>query len=427
MATYYYNAATGQYTDQYGGPLPPGTKPGSTDSVVPLGNTYANPLLPNSGSIGTDTVQNSNLNQSIGSADIPGPLTLGQQAELYNSQDVPGMAAAANAIINQTGALSSQTAPQLGTSPLAGLTTLGNVAQSGVNTVNPTTINTAQSNALTAGQIANINQLNATATGKGPSVAAIQAQQTGQQNIQNQMALLGSQRGSSNPSLGLRSAGNFAANANQQAVQAATLGRAQEELNAQNQLQTALGTTQNQVQQGAQSQAALNQTGNISNQTAANTIAANNTAAQNAAALQAATQAQQTNLTNQGVLQASSIANLGQQANTQQLNTAEYNTGTGNTINQANNQLTANENYAALTSGANLTSQGLADKIAINNTNNNLGLIGAGVGGVAATGGIVAAAASDRRLKTNIKSGNKSMKDFLSKIQPARQFRLMGE
>lgn len=345
-------------------------------------------------------------NSAIG--DITAPITQGQQAALFV---MPGQAAINNNIANLQNTYANQTAPQLFSSPLAGLTSLGGVANAG-----STNINTGTSNAITAGQIANINALNATAQGQGPSVAAIQAQQTGQQNVANEMAMLGSQRGSSNPALGLRSAQNAIATANQQAVQAATLGRAQEELNAQNQLQQALGTTQGQVQQGAQSQATLGQATNIANQAAAN----------NATLTQGA-MAQQTSLANQTAQQQTNIANLGQQGATQQLNTSEANAALAAQMSQANNIAALNSNYAGLVTNENTQQAGLANKLAVNTQNNNLGLMGSGIGGVAALGG-VAASASDRNLKTNIKPGIKSMKDFLSTISNNNsilQFNLM--
>ena len=314
-------------------------------------------------------------------------------------------------------------APVNNVSPLAGLTTLGKVANAPVTNAGNTNINTAVSNNLTSGQMQQINALNAQAQGQGPSLAAIQAQQTGQQNVANQMAMVGSQRGSANSALGMRAAGNATTAANQQAVQAAVQGRAAEELSAQQQLTGALGGAQGQVMGGAQAQAQLGQNINIANQNSANSIYASNAAQQNAAMSQQGSLAQQIALANQGVLQQTGLANLGQAGTTQTLNANEYNAMLQAQMTQASNQQTANENYATSTSNNALQALANHDKTQQIATANMMGLAGAGIAGGAALG--AAGIASDINLKTSVKSGTRSIKDFLSAISSHTAFDLM--
>ena len=447
-----------------------------TAGSVPSPITVYNNAPSSQGSTNNIQQPNSAIGAGVGNP-VNGPITYEQQAALF----APVNAGAISTNIgNGYNNYASQSAPQLSTSPLAGLTTLGNVnragvlgagtqtmglAQAGLNTAGltnagNTTINTAQSNALTAAQMQQINALNATAQGQGPNLAAQQAAMTGQQNVANQMALLGSQRGSSNPTLGLRAAQIQAAQANQQAVQAAVQGTTVQELNAQNALTGAMGTAQGQVQQGAQAQASLAQqtalqnaaagntqqlqnaaaanqvglanmgaanqqmqqnaafgnTANLANASQANQIASQNAAAQNAAMQQQATLNQQANLANQGVQQQTALANLGQLGTTQALNTNEYNAMLQAQMAQASNQSTMDANYANMVTQENTSLAGINNNVAMNSANNQMGMIGAGLQGIGGILGTAVAAGSDINLKTSIRPGARPIKDFLSKI-----------
>lgn len=325
------------------------------------------------------------------------PITQGQQAALFMA---PGSSSINNNINTGYGLQQSANfanAPQMTSSPLAGLTTLGAVANA-----NAPGIDTSTSTALQAGQIGQINALNQQAAGNGPSVAALQAQAQGEQNVSNAMAMMGSQRGSANSALGLRSADNSIASADQNAMYAGVLGRTQEELNAQQQLTGALGTAQGQTMQGAQAQAGLQSTANLQN-----------AGALNQAMLTQGTMGQQTSLANAAQAEQTGLSNLTQQGTTQALNANEYNAMLQAQMTQSNNQLTAQQNYANLVTDENTQLQGIAAKVGISNAANMMGLAGAGIAGGA---GIAAGAltASDRRLKTNIKSADRSMKAFLS-------------
>lgn len=365
-------------------------------------------------------------------------------------------------------------AAQLYSSPLAALTVLGQAGQAsttgaglynagfagaGLYNSGNVGIDTSQSNPILAAQLQQINQLNNISNGVGPSVAQQQAQLQGQQNVANQMAVLGSQRGSSNASLGQRQGQLAASNANQQAIQAGVLGRTQEELQAQNTLNQALLGTQGQVMQGAQAQAGLLQQTALANTGASNAQQQFNAGQANAMALQnanfgnsqeqfnagAANQQsqfntqqlnamltqqgamnQQINLANQAAEQQTSLANLqsSQQTNlanlqaaqqTQGLNANEYNAYVQSLMALGNTNLQASENYAQLVAQQNEAFAALKSNKEINQMNNQMGLVGAGIaGGAALMGG--ALSASDVNLKTNIKSGTRDMKDFLSEM-----------
>lgn len=331
-------------------------------------------------------------------------------------------------IYGQIGGLANlQNAPDYANAPLAGLTALGATTNAGATnigntaTAGNTNINTGTTNALTSGQVAQINALNQQAQGQGPSVAAVQAKQTADANVANQMAMLASQRGSGNTALGLRSAGNAAAVAQQQGVQAATLGRAQEALTAQGQLTGALGTANSQAAQTAQAQAALSNQNVLANAAGINqanqaqgslnqNLNLQNAAAANQAMLQQGSMDQQTTLANQSA-----------QAQAQALNTQEQNNAVQAGMTQSNNDVQAAENYENLITNQSTALQGINAGVQINQGNNQMGMVGAGIGGVGALGaaGIAAygAQTSDRNLKKNIKSGNKSIKSFLSIIE----------
>lgn len=497
-----------------------------------LAGLYQNPDTGTSATAGVDANGNPIVIPGTGLfgeiSNLQTPLTASQAQSPLAGLTTLGSVANAG-----TTAAGLSTAGQVGVGPVAqtgvtntGVTNaggvgLGNAAQQGVVNAGNTTINTGQSNALLGGQVANINQLGQEAAGNGPSPAALQAQQTTQQNIANQMAAMSSQRGASNSALGLRSAMNATAAANQTGVQAAVQAKAAEQLAAQNQLTSALSGTQGQVMQGAQAQGTLDQNialanaasgnaaaaGNTSaqnailnaqgqlsqgtnlanaaantaaqgqNATAANTIGTANTAAQNAAQSQTAQQAQATtlanaqagntlNLANSGAINAAELQNAqaqnaltsqqgtmaqglsqsnaaldatqtlaNQQAQqlTQANNINEQNTALQAGMTLSSNNQTAAENYAnaLLQQNENAHAEQLNanTNIAINGTNNTMGLIGAGIGAVGALGA-AAAKASDRNLKTNIKSGNRSIKNFLNQISISTtksNFKLMGE
>lgn len=351
------------------------------------------------------------------------------------------------AVIGNT-PINNQAKANQAVSPLAGLTTLPKAAlagtaqagltQAGLNTAGPTTINTAQSNPLLQGQITDINRLNQIAEGQGPSLAGIQARQVADQNIASQAAMMGSQRGASNSGLGMRQAMQAKALSDQQAVQQSVQGRVAEEMAARQQLTAALGGTQGQVMQGNQAQAQLGQQTSLANQQAGNQVGLANAAASNQIGLAnaAATNAQNaTNAgaANQNILQQGSmnqqtamtnvqnqaqiaLANLQAKQQSQGLDAQEYNDMVQAQMALSSNVLTSNENYVNAMINQNLVQAGLNQGQAINSANNNMGLMGAGIGAAAALGAGALGAMSDKNLKFNITSGKRSIKQFLSQV-----------
>lgn len=376
-------------TSVNGNPAPNSTVANYNNTYDPNGPVTWNPA--GQGQFSQQPVQSSPLGNIAAE-----PQDIAQQAQSFiNPYTNLEQAQINNIPVNQQAA--QAVAPQLSSSPLAGLTTFGQ----------PVNISTAQSNPILAAQLQNINAINAQAQGRGPSLAEVQAKQQAQQNIANQMALIGSQRGSSNSALGLRQAQEAAATANQQAVQAGVQGRTAEELAAQQQLTGALSGTQGQVMQGAQAQAGLNQQTMLQQGSMNQQVQLQNQQVQ-----------QQTQLQNQQAQLQSTLANLTAKMQTQGLNTQEYNDYIQAQAALANTNTTLAENYANLSSSEGLAASAIANKVAMNNANNQMGLTGAEIAGASAGGAalIGALTPSDRNLKFNISSANRPIKDFLSKI-----------
>lgn len=83
-----------------------------------------------------------------------------------------------------------------------------------------------------AGQQGLAAQYQQMAAGQGPSLAALQAQQSGQQNLANTESMLGSARGAGSPAAAQQAARNAQSSIGQQTAQNAVLGRTNEELGA---------------------------------------------------------------------------------------------------------------------------------------------------------------------------------------------------
>lgn len=218
-----------------------------------------------------------------------------------------------------------------GKAPQAGYQQLGSAATyGGANIGQTATYGGAQLNGQQYGQVLGqqqglANQLQQQAQGLGPSVAQVQAQQSANQNLQSQMAMLGSQRGSSNPALAQQQALNAGANAQQQAAGQAVLGRTQEALGAQSNLANLYGTMGGQTQNFAATQAGLQQQAGLASMGAINQ--------QNQAQAQLY---QQAGLSNQGAQnqfnlqqgsmnQGVNLANLQAGMQQNQLNAQQYN------------------------------------------------------------------------------------------------------
>jgi hypothetical protein len=167
------------------------------------------------------------------------------------------------------------------------------------------------------------NTLQTQANGGGTSAADLQLQQGEQQQVANQMAMLGSQRGGAmNAGLAQTQAANQTAQAQAQLNAQMGIQRAQETQAAQQALGTVAGTARGQSQSYNTAQAGLSSTANLANQSAANQMAQFNTSdeqAANAANAQLAqgnsqfnaTNLQNTSLANAQLAQAATLANQG--------------------------------------------------------------------------------------------------------------------
>ena len=172
-------------------------------------------------------------------------------------------------------------------------------AQGGYSQANGATIATGQDNALLGQQQQNVNQLNGIINGTAPSVAATQLNQGEQQQVANQLAVLGSQRGAANFALGQRQAQEQTAAAQQNLAANQQLARQQEVNTAENTVGNVLGTARGQTQNMVTSQAGLTQGANQYNATNAQQAALQNAQFQQQAGTTNVSNAQQTALQNQ--------------------------------------------------------------------------------------------------------------------------------
>jgi hypothetical protein len=137
--------------------------------------------------------------------------------------------------------------------------------------------NLSQVNPAYNGQMAVAEQYQNLANGRGPSMAAVQAQQQGQQNLQAALAAQGAARGGNPATAAYNTQAQLGA-INQQTAQNAVLGRTQEELGALQGAGSAYGAAAGTGLNSAQLQQAqsLGQAGITQNQQQLNTGAWNN-------------------------------------------------------------------------------------------------------------------------------------------------------
>lgn len=228
-------------------------------------------------------------------------------------------AAMANMLAATTGK-----AQQVGNTQLQGPQTYGGATVGPTATYGGATIGAGQYNDSYGQQQALANRLGAQAAGQGPSLAQVTAQQQAGQNLQSQMAMLGSARGG-NPALAQQQALAAGASAQQQAAQQAVMGRTQEALGAQQQQAGILGAMNQEASGFAGQQAGLQQQAGLASMGAINS--------QNAAQAQLWQQAGMGNqaATNQFGLaqgqmnQAAALANLQSALQQGQINGTQYN------------------------------------------------------------------------------------------------------
>jgi len=307
-------------------------------------------------------------------------------------------------------------------SPIANLTTLGAAKQyGGASIASPSLyggaqVASAQDQSFANAQAQFINQLNAQANGSAPSIAQMQAQQQAQQNIQGQMAMLASARGSSNPALAQRAAMDAGSQANQQAVQAGVLGKVQEQMNAENALNSALSTARGQGQNMTLNQAQLYQQAGLANQAAKNTTDQQQAALYQQAGLANAAQYNQL-IGQQGAMdQQVQLANQQSQLNTNTLNNQTYANLLSNYMNQNQTDISNQAAYWQLIANQQAVSAQIDAKQTADQNAQNLGLAGAGISAAGAIGGAAIQAASDRRLKKAIKPAERTVRSFLNSL-----------
>lgn len=299
-------------------------------------------------------------------------------------------------------------------------------------------LSTAQDQQYASAQASIANMLAAQAQGQGPSLAEITANQQSDAAIAQQMGMLGSQRGASNPAMAQRQAMMGAAQAQQTAAAQAMTGRAAEQLSAQQQLSGLLQGVRGQGQAMTQAQAQLDQQAGLANQALSgqvsqaqaqmaqqagqynagqyNQFAAQaglaNQAAQNQFALQQGSLNQQTSLANQQ-------AKLSQA----QLNDQMYGQMIGATQGQNQQDMAAAQAYQQSVQQAQLAMQGINAGLSINDTNNAMGMAGAALSAAGTGVGIVAG--SDRRIKKGIRPGEADVRAMLDDIDALEIFNMI--
>lgn len=290
---------------------------------------------------------------------------------------------------------------------------------------------------IRARQMSLADALTAQAAGQGPSLAGRQLADARNQQIQTAMALAASQRGLT-AGQGLRSIADQTTAANQFAASEAAKQRIAEQLSAREQLAGVLSGARTQDIGLATSQAGLAQQAAMANQAAANNAAqfqatldqqasAANMQSQNQFALQQAALNQQANLANQS-------AGLQQQQINQNYINALNQQILGVDQNAQNNLMDLERLRAQIAIGQQGLEAGAFDEYQkrLGNAVSGIGQFGAsssgmfgssasGAGGAGATGAAasaapVAAAASDERLKKNIRSGDREIGSFLDAI-----------
>ena len=435
-------------------PTPAGPSSNPTGSVGVVGGSDYDTPGTNTASVANATGSNVGQFQIKGvtaNQDLQNPNAANYapvNANQINSQIASG-ANIAQSLQGQSQASQAQLAPTAtyGASAIAPLMMLGSANTAPTTTYSGANINTAPSNQTFAAQNQAINNLNNIATGNGPNAATISAAQQAQANSAAQMAAIASAGG--NPALAQRNASNAVAQQNQQNAANAVLGSANEQLGAQSTLQSALGNVQSQQQAIATGQAGLQQQAALQNASSANQASQQSAALTNQNLLANQSTQSQGALTQAGMNQAAAAANAGatntanlqqgtmdQQTNLQNannmlqagtINVQQYNAMLNANMQQSSFQTAQNENYsnallqnqdnlAALASGSGIAQMNQTDQI-----------VGSAAGGIAAAGGALATAASDKRAKKSIKKVDRSLNAFLTalnkpmKVQNASQ------
>jgi hypothetical protein len=243
-------------------------------------------------------------------------------------------------------------------------TGLSSLASRQAPTVNAAMIDPTQQAQFRNQQMALAQMLEAQSMGQGPSLANQQLKMGTDRNLAQAMAMAGSMRGG-NTAAGLRNVQNQTSMINQQASQQAALQRMQEQMSAREQLAGVLSSGRGLDINLASNQAGLNQQAALANQTAS---------LQNQGQMDEMTRFYQGGIMGQQKSDRDAAMELERLRLQRELGMGQINAG-----------LTANNN------------------------SNMTGLL-------AGLGSAVAYAASDQTLKTDIKSGDAKVKEFLNAI-----------
>lgn len=314
-----------------------------------------------------------------------------------------------------------------GSAPQAKNTQLGATQTYGGANIGPTatyggaTLDSGQYNQTFGQEQALANQLGMQAQGLGPSVAQVTAQQQAEKNVASQMAMLGSARGSSNPALAQRAIQDQAVAAQQAAAQQAVLGRTQEALTAQGQQGQLLGAMNQQAQGMAGNQASLQQQAALASMGALNSQQTAQAQLMQQAGL-SNQQAYNQAMMQQGQMnQQTAMANLQAALQQGQINVQQYDQYMAQLAAMTQAQYQGNISGEQLAVNQQLGLGNIAIGQAAQSSQNT-GSVVQGIGsGLAAA----AMAFSDKRVKTNIKSGEKELSDFLDKINKSKAFKLI--
>ncbi|HZU82874.1 MAG TPA: hypothetical protein VE987_08165 [Polyangiaceae bacterium] len=237
------------------------------------------------------------------------------QAVAAQGTAAAGQAAQAQAALGSASGYTAATGGPSSIGQVAGRAATGNAALAG-----PTAISTAGDASMLAQQQQLANILGVQAAGGGVSPADLQLRAGMDQQVNAQLAALGSQRGSSNYALAQRSAADQAAGAEQALNAQMGIQRAQETLSAQQALGNVLGTARGQSQNYNLTQAQLLQSLGLANAGALNNMTQFNAGALNNMTAENLGLAQQSNEFNAGNAQQMMLANLGAQNAASQFN-----------------------------------------------------------------------------------------------------------
>lgn len=271
--------------------------------------------------------------------------------------------------------------------------TVGAATLAPAQTFNGANLQTGADAQYASGQNKYINALADLAAGRGPSVADLTAKTEGQRNLDATMALLGSQRGASNPAVAQRAAATALAGANQTTAQNAEQGRVAEELGAQGLVGQGLQTARGQTQTTADTIAQIDQATQQANAAAINDMSK----------------------TQGGLTQQKNIAQAQTEAGQNQLNAQQYAQFVQAAAQQNQQEISNQAAYQQMIEGEQEAIAQLNLKGQMAQDQKTLGIAGAGI----SAGAALLSVLSDKTGKFKIKEANKDLQNFLSFFEAA--------